>query len=126
MERVAIGNVVGVSDTTALGAACTVAAVLLSAVGSLVASRNTVRRLPLWPAIGWGMTYGALLSLLIALALGQPLALPAPGAAPAWWLSLAYRAGAGSVVAFACNLPLQSRVGWCRPPARCGETAQHI
>ena len=26
----------------------------------------------------------------------------------------------------AIRRPLESRVGWCRPPARCGETAQHI
>ena len=102
---------VGAGGAAALGAACTVAAVLLSAVGSLTASRNAARQLPLWPAIGWGMTYGAALSLLVAMALGQPLALPAPAEALSWWLSLVYLAGAGSVVAFACYLTLQSRVG---------------
>jgi len=45
------------------------------------------------------------------LALGQPLALPGPAVAPAWWASLAYLSIAGSVIAFACFLTLQQRVG---------------
>jgi drug/metabolite transporter (DMT)-like permease len=94
-----------------LGAGFTVAAVLLSAVGSLAASRNARYRLPFWHALGWGMTYGALLSLAVVLALGQPLALPSPATAPAWWASLAYLSIAGSVIAFACYLALQQRVG---------------
>jgi drug/metabolite transporter (DMT)-like permease len=100
----------GVTDAaaTALGAVFTVAAVLLSAVGSLAASRNAVHRLPFWPALGWGMTYGAALSCVVALAGGQSFALPA---APSWWLSLAYLSVAGSVIAFACFLALQQRVG---------------
>lgn len=101
----------GTAGAITLGAVFTVAAVLLSAVGSLAASRNARHQLPFWPALGWGMTYGALLSLAVVLALGQPLALPSPVAAPAWWASLAYLSIAGSVIAFACYLALQQRVG---------------
>ena len=93
---------------TALGAAFTVAAVLLSAVGSLAASRNAANRLPFWPALGWGMLYGAALSGMVALAGGHSFAWPA---APSWWLSLAYLSIAGTVIAFACFLALQQRVG---------------
>jgi hypothetical protein len=42
-----------------LGALFTVASVLLSAVGSLVASRNRQLGVPLLPAMGFGMLYGA-------------------------------------------------------------------
>ena len=98
-------------DAALRGALFTLGAVALSAVGSLLASRNAVHRLPLWPAMGWGMLYSAALSALILLASGQPVTLPSPLAAPAWWLSLAYLAIAGSVVAFACYLTLQQRVG---------------
>jgi drug/metabolite transporter (DMT)-like permease len=101
----------GAGGPAALGAMFTVAAVLLSSVGSLAASRNASQRLPFWPALGWGMAYGAGLSLAVVLALGQPLALPSPVAAPIWWASLAYLAIAGSVIAFACYLALQQRVG---------------
>ena len=98
-------------DETLRGALFTLGAVLLSAVGSLMSSRNATHRLPFWPAIGWGMLYGALLSAAVLYAGGQALALPSPLAAPAWWFSLAYLAIAGSVIAFACYLTLQQRVG---------------
>ncbi len=96
---------------TLRGALFIIGAVLLSAVGSLLASRNAAHRLPFWPTIGWGMLYSALLSALIAAATGQAVALPSPLTAPGWWLSLAYLAVAGSVVAFAGYLTLQQRIG---------------
>lgn len=96
------------SEATATGVAFTVAAVLLSSVGSLAASRNKTAGLPFWPTLGWGMVYGAALSLIVVLARGQSPAVPA---ALSWWLSLAYLAVAGSVIAFACYLALQQRVG---------------
>lgn len=96
------------SDSTTLGAAFTVGAVLLSSVGSLASSRNAAHRLPFWPALGWGMLYGAALSSIVVAVSGQALTLPS---APSWWLSLAYLSIAGSVVAFACYLALQQRVG---------------
>jgi drug/metabolite transporter (DMT)-like permease len=86
----------------------TVASVLLSAVGSLVASRNRQRGITLLPAMGFGMLYGAIAAAVVALALGRSVALPT---APSWWLSLAYLAFAGSVLTFACFLTLQDRVG---------------
>ncbi|WP_298832764.1 DMT family transporter [uncultured Piscinibacter sp.] len=93
---------------SALGTAFTVAAVLLSAVGSLSASRNRHHGLPFWPALGYGMVYGALAALLASLALGRELRLPTDAA---WWLSLLYLAIAGSVLTFACYLTLQDRLG---------------
>lgn len=97
-----------VGGSVALGLAFTVGAVLLSSVGSLASSRNKTLGLPFWPALGWGMLYGAALSWVVVLALGQPLRLPGT---PAWWLSLAYLTIAGSVIAFACYLALQHRLG---------------
>ena len=71
-------------DAALRGALFTVGAVALSAVGSLLSSRNAAHRLPFWPTMGWGMLYSALLSALIAAISGQPLAAPALLAAPAW------------------------------------------
>lgn len=102
-----------------LGVVLTVASVLLSSVGSLTASRNRSRGLPMWPALGWGMVYSAVASalvLLITQALeggpggGQALP-PSPLQAPAWWAALVYLAVAGSVLTFAAFLTLQDRVG---------------
>ncbi|MDE2297746.1 MAG: DMT family transporter [Burkholderiales bacterium] len=92
----------------ALGALFTLASVLLSTVGSLTASRNPVNRLPLWPALGYGMLYGAAVAALFALAQGRSFA---PPAVLSWWLSLMYLALAGSVLTFACFLTLQERIG---------------
>ena len=93
------------------GALFTAGAVALSGVGSMLSSRNATHQLPFWPAMGWGMLYGAALSAAVAGFSGQTLTLPSPLAAPAWWLSLAYLAVAGSVIAFACYLTLQQRIG---------------
>lgn len=94
----------GITGNAALGLAFTFGAVLLSAVGSLVASRNAVVKLPLWPTMAWGMLWSALVSVGVALVLGHSFALPASGS---FWLSLLYLSVFGSVVAFACYLLLQ-------------------
>ncbi len=101
------GRAAGDHDAT-LGAIFTVGAVLLSAVGSLAASRNRSRGLPFWPALGFGMLYGAAVCVVVALLQGQSFALPAVAS---WWLSLFYLALAGSVLTFACFLTLQERIG---------------
>lgn len=104
--RASAGNAV------ALGALFTVGSVLLSSIGGLTASRNRVQGLPLWPALGFGMIYSSassavVLGLTVA-ATGQALAL---ATTLSWWLALLYLSLAGSVLAFACWLALQDRVG---------------
>jgi drug/metabolite transporter (DMT)-like permease len=101
------GKAAGSHDAV-LGAQFTIGAVLLSAIGSLTASRNRPRGLPFWPALGFGMCYGAAVSALVALLQGQSFGLPA---AMSWWTSLLYLALAGSVLTFACFLTLQERIG---------------
>lgn len=98
----------GASNAVVWGTIFTVAAVLLSSVGSLAATRNAQHRLPLWTVIGWGMLLGAALSGAVVLALDQSVVWPA---AASWWVSLLYLSVAGSVMAFACYLALQQRVG---------------
>jgi drug/metabolite transporter (DMT)-like permease len=101
------GKAAGSRDAV-LGAQFTIAAVLLSAIGSLTASRNRPRGLPFWPSLGFGMLYGAAVSALVALLQGESFALPAVAS---WWLSLLYLSLAGSVLTFACFLTLQERIG---------------
>jgi drug/metabolite transporter (DMT)-like permease len=100
-------NAVGNRDA-ALGAAFTMSGVLLAAVGSLTASRNKAHGLPFWPALGYGMLYGAAAAAVTAVLQGDAFAFPS---APSWWLSLLYLALAGSVLTFACFLTLQERIG---------------
>lgn len=96
------------NPNAALGAAFIVGSVLLSAVGSLAASRNRVHGLPFWPAMGFGMLYGAAVCTIVAVLQGRYFV---PPSVVSWWLSLLYLALAGSVLTFACFLTLQERIG---------------
>jgi drug/metabolite transporter (DMT)-like permease len=98
----------GAGAGAALGAVLTVAAVLLSSVGNLVAIHSHRRKVPFWPAFGCSLAWGALSSFVLALALGQRVEWPA---VMSWWLSLGYLALVGTVFAFACFLTLQQRLG---------------
>lgn len=91
-----------------LGVLFTVASVLLSSVGALAASRNRLHGLTFWPALGFGMLYGAAVAALAALLQGQSFA---PPAVASWWTALFYLSLAGSVLTFACYLTLQERIG---------------
>ena len=96
---------------TALGAMYTITAVVVSALGSLVAQRNSKAGHPLWQSMAWGMLYGAIFSLIVTLATGQSL-----GFEPTmpYVLSLIYLAVLGSILAFAAYLTLLHRVGAAR------------
>lgn len=96
---------------TAVGAAFTAAAVVLSTLGSMAAHRNQEARIPLWQGMAWAMLYGSLFSLAIAVSSGKHLAFQWT---PPYVLSLAYLAVLGSVVAFAGYLTLIRRIGVAR------------
>ena len=96
---------------TALGAMYTITAVVVSALGSIVAQRNSRAGQPLWQSLAWGMLYGAAFSLAYTLATGQPLTFEAT---VPYVLSLVYLAVLGSILAFAAYLTLLHRVGAAR------------
>ena len=96
---------------TALGALFTVMAVLVSALGAVVAQRNQREHLPLWQSMAWGMLYGSLFSLAVTLALGKPLEFEAT---PGYVLSLLYLTILGSIIAFGAYLTLLKRIGAAR------------
>jgi len=125
--RMAAGSILGIAGITlvfspefskmdagsqvGLGAFYTALAVILSSVGSMIAHRNRDAKLPVWQSMAWGMLYGALFSLAIALARGKPLAFE-------WTIpyvaSLLYLTILGSVVAFGAFLTLLNRIGAAR------------
>jgi len=125
--RIALGSVMGMAGIvlvfwpefaklqgdgdTATGAAFTVAAVLLSALGTLTAHRNNEAKLPLWQTMAWGMFYGSLFAFAATIATGKPLTFELT---PGYVLSLLYLAILGSVVAFAAYLTLVRNVGAAR------------
>jgi drug/metabolite transporter (DMT)-like permease len=98
-------------ERTVLGAVYTVAAVVVSTLGSMAAHRNHEAHMPLWQSMAWGMLYGALFSLVVTLFTGKSLAFEV--SAP-YVLSLLYLAVLGSIVAFAGYLTLLRRIGAAR------------
>jgi len=96
---------------TALGALFTAIAVIVSALGAIVAQRNQREHLPLWQSMAWGMLYGSLFSLAVTLAQGAALSFDAT---PAYVLSLIYLTILGSIVAFGAYLTLLKRLGAAR------------
>lgn len=96
---------------TALGALYTAIAVIVSAMGAMAAHRNNDAKLPMWQTMAWGMLYGSLLALVIALASGKGLAFEAT---LSYVLSLLYLAIPGSVLAFGAYLTLLKRIGVAR------------
>jgi drug/metabolite transporter (DMT)-like permease len=125
--RVALGSLLGIAgivvlfapefgalgaDRPALEGAWYVAlAVVTSAAGSVIASRNARIGLPVWPALAWGMLYGSACSLLAVLASGKQLAF---SSAPGYIASLLYLSVLGSVVAFSAYMVLLQRIGAAR------------
>lgn len=96
---------------TTMGAVHTAIAVIVSALGAMVAHRNNEAKLPLWQTMAWGMLYGSAFSLGVTLAIGKSLAFEAT--AP-YVISLLYLAMFGSILAFAGYLTLIHRVGAAR------------
>jgi drug/metabolite transporter (DMT)-like permease len=94
-----------------LGAALTVAAVLLSCLTNLITLRMQRRGVTGWPPIGIAMGYGAACSFIVAVLMGRPwdIAWSAPFVA-----SLAYLSIVGSVLAFGAYFALLGRIGAAR------------
>ncbi len=103
---------------TITGAILTIAAVLISCTGNMVATRNRAIGLPVWQTMAWGMMYGAILAIFVVpiMAVIDGRALPGFVVVPvvSYWASLAYLSVFGSIVAFGCYLTLLGQIG----PAR--------
>lgn len=83
-------------------------ATLLASLGNILSARNQRNRLPVLQTNAFGMGYGALLMLLVALASGRALTIELT---PSYLGALLYLAVFGSIVAFGCYLTLVGRIG---------------
>jgi len=95
----------------ARGALYAIAAVVVSAGGNVVATRNAQRAVPVWQAMAFAMLYGSCCSLLILAASGHGLEFDR---SIRYAASLLYLAVLGSVIAFASYLTLLERIGAAR------------
>lgn len=94
-----------------LGAALTAASVVLSALANMAAHRNHDAGLPIWQTMAWGMLYGSMFTLALALALGRPFGFEVTAG---YIVSLLYLSVLGSILAFGAFLTLLSKVGAAR------------
>lgn len=92
----------------ALGLAFCVASLLSASLGNILSARNQRAGLPVVQTNAFGMAYGALVTLLFALARGVTFTFDP---SPAYVISLLYLAIFGSVIAFGTYLTLIGRLG---------------
>ncbi len=91
-----------------LGLVYSFVAVLSASIGNIVAARNQRHDLPVVQTNAYGMAYGAVFTLIVALFRGAPLGFePSLG----YVASLGYLAIFGSVIAFGSYLTLVGRMG---------------
>jgi len=97
-----------VNPTAVLGIALTALAVSMQAFASAIAARNGGRGIAVWPALAWGMTYGALGCLAWIALTRTPIAFDF---GLGYVLSGAWLTVFGSIIAFGCYLTLLGRIG---------------
>jgi drug/metabolite transporter (DMT)-like permease len=96
------------SDTGLRGLLLSLAATVLASLGNILSARNQKSGLPVIQTNAFGMTYGALIMLVVALVLEVPLSFDPR---PAYVISLLYLAIFGSIVAFGAYLTLLGKIG---------------
>jgi drug/metabolite transporter (DMT)-like permease len=122
--QVVLGGVVGViglalvfwdelagfalSGASRLGLGLAIGAVLSASIGNVVSARNQRAGLPIVQTNAYGMAYGTIVTLVIALVRGVHFTFET---SPGYLLSLLYLAIFGSVVAFGTYLTLIGRMG---------------
>lgn len=98
----------GVNGAWRLGVLLSLGAVLSASVGNIVSARNQRSGLPVVQTNAYGMAYGGLVTLVVAIARGVHFTFEPT---PAYVLSLLYLAVFGSVIAFGTYLTLIGRMG---------------
>jgi drug/metabolite transporter (DMT)-like permease len=91
-----------------LGVLLCLVATLLASFGNIVSARNQQRKLPIVQSNAYGMGYGAISMLLIAVVTGKEFHLDTSFN---YVIALFYLAVFGSIIAFGCYLSLLGRIG---------------
>lgn len=96
------------ADEGTLGLLLSLAGTFCFSLGNIASARAQMRGLPVLSCNAWGMAYGALAMIALALVGGAPLAFDT---ALPYVASLLYLALCGSVIAFGAYLTLLGRIG---------------
>ena len=99
-----------------LGITLALVGTIIASLGNMVSARNQRHKIPVVQANAYGMGYGALITLAIALGRGSQVSFDA---SPEYILSLLYLALFGSVIAFGSYLTILGKIG----PDRAGYIA---
>lgn len=76
--------------------------------GNILSYKNHLNKIPVSVSSAWGMFYGALVTLILAVAQGKEFTFVFP---PVYWLSLIYLSVFGTVIAFGAYFTLVGRIG---------------
>ncbi len=97
-----------IANQTVKGILICFVATILASLGNIVSARNQKHGLPIIQTNAYGMTYGAILMLIIALFTGKSFDFVA---STPYITALIYLSIFGSIVAFGCYLSLIGRIG---------------
>lgn len=84
------------------------AATFLASLGNIISARNQKRGLPIVQTNAYGMAYGAILMLMMALFAGKSFQIDP---SPSYLIAMVYLAVFGSIIAFGCYLSLVGSIG---------------
>jgi drug/metabolite transporter (DMT)-like permease len=96
------------SDRIFIGAVISLTGAYLASMGNIVSHSAQQKKIPVMQSNAWGMLYGGLLNVVVALAQGKTFAFDS---SPEYVMSLLFLAVFGSVIAFGCYLTLLGRIG---------------
>jgi drug/metabolite transporter (DMT)-like permease len=96
------------SDKGILGLLLSLGATVSASLGNIISARNQMEGIPVIQANAWGMSYGTILMIAVALLTGREFTFQVTAA---YIISLVYLALFGSVFAFGMYLTLIGRIG---------------
>lgn len=96
----------GDSDLRGLGLG--LVATLFASAGNLLSYKNHINNIPVTLSNAWGMLYGSITTLVIALIMHKPITFTN---SPTYWYSLLYLSLFGTVIAFGAYLTLVGKIG---------------
>ncbi|MEY4616045.1 MAG: hypothetical protein RJB66_1005 [Pseudomonadota bacterium] len=98
----------GAASSSLKGLALGILATVFASAGNLLSYRNHLNNVPVTISNAWGMFYGTLTTLGIALVMRKEFQI---STTPSYWTSLLYLSVFGTVIAFGAYLTLVARIG---------------
>jgi drug/metabolite transporter (DMT)-like permease len=96
------------ADEIALGIGLTVIGMIGASAANVFQAREQVRRFPLFSMLAWSMITGAMMNIVIAIAIAGP---PVFDSRPGYWFGLFYLAIPASVLTFSLYYPVVRKIG---------------